>query len=107
MKLTNPTGPELNLAFASEVCKWTVDELSEKVIHGGADFVKSADAVLPWLEKAHWKRISHGMGKWALEVTLSPTAGSPDSGESSHPSFAKAAVIALLRAHGVEIEFTT
>lgn len=75
-------------------------------------FTTSADAVLPWLEKAKSSfpcsssngSASLDKGIWAVAVPAPSWDDDAFCGEDK--SFAKAAVLALLRAHGVEIEFT-
>ena len=132
MKLTNPTDAQLNEAFAVHVAGWTWNEFKPSgfgpVIQGywnGADgyyvcnkanFVNSADAVLPWLEKKQvWEAIFNNnpyTGSVGTSVLVADSftedlkEPSGRSGWVSAKTFAKAAVIALLRAHGVEIEFT-
>jgi hypothetical protein len=63
------------------------------------DYLNSADAVLPWLEKCRrWKAERCAPdGVW-LEVDA------PRFGDAYAPTFARAACIALLKAHGVSIE---
>lgn len=52
MKLTNPTDDELNAAFAEKVAGW------DHFPAGYPRWTHSADAVLPWLEKAGGFHIS-------------------------------------------------
>lgn len=126
MKLVNPTDEQLNAAFAEKVAGWTRYEplKGEKrtVIcrlcgpergqtmlvwkdgsPGGCypNWAKSADAVLPWLEKCgHWQAHSSSKG---IHIFVEY----PDRhNRSDDQSFPRAAVIALLRANGVEVEFT-
>lgn len=76
------------------------------------NFTQSADAVLPWLEK--WATVNIVISV-DVHVTISETPAMKScppviNGDSviqlSTPNaVAKAAVIALLRAHGVEVEF--
>jgi hypothetical protein len=90
----------------------------------------SADAVLPWLEKCkdrgwwvkikdHTNGIECGRRDWLVIISdyddcCDPYAGEPGYAEpgkplmyreGASPVFPKAAVLALLRAHGVEVEF--
>jgi hypothetical protein len=121
MKLTNPTDDELNAAFAEKVAAWTKMEVNFGYINkgdktptvrkewrdstgalqsiGDTHFTNSADAVLPWLDKRKngWQAGKTERGYW---VNL---GGYEDSVGVTFP---RAAVIALLRAHCVEIEFT-
>lgn len=125
MKLTNPNDAELNAAFAEKAAGWTslvpsgfngdnhlgVPPPGQRT--GNAEivppFTQSADAVLPWLEK--WmienpkSTVDLSITPETKRVTLyhgkTRSAWSADSN-----SFPRASVIALLRAHGVEVEFT-
>lgn len=122
MKLTDPSDDALNEAFAEYVCglKVEVGEYRYSSYHGAIvgmgsgpgvaskdeygdsfcrvqDFTSSANAVLPWLEKHAWIARSCSNG-----VHFTVDAGVCFEGFP----FPKACVIALLRAHGVEIEFT-
>lgn len=129
MKLLNPSDAELNAAFAEKVAGWRKQFndgwLGEAVGEGRnphmdwfspedgfkyshhelqlPPFTASADAVLPWLEK---------LGFWACQYSEGLVVISDDHMDcnsenmSSAETFPKAAVIALLRAHGVEVEFT-
>jgi len=119
MKLLNPTDDELNAAFAERVAGWTcrtVDDLSGERTYQRPDganivmervFTQSADAVLPWLEKRfRWECDFTGTGYqvWVSEMPPGPRKMADCVG--SDKTFPRAAVIALLRAHGVEVEFT-
>lgn len=144
MKLINPPDDELDAAFAEHVAGWKWEDWNmcgEKrmlLIGPGLswedrhpEYTKSADAVLPWLEKCkdrgwwvqvkdHTNGIECGRRDWLVIISdyddcCDPYAGEPGYAESGKPLmyregaapvFAKAAVIALLRAHGVEVEFT-
>ena len=121
MKLINPTDDELNAAFAVHVCgasetrkesEWCDTEMRLPDVKCGTkmfeswkrvpSFTDSADAVLPWLEKC--ATFHH---KWNAETKLHTVHCS----DRIYPyymdeSFSRAAVIALLRAHNVEVEFT-
>lgn len=94
----------LNAAFAEKVagytmhlspgCEWRRKEIPQ--------FTRSADAVLPWLEKHSWSASNLASG---IQVNIHKPG---DSGaiyiqNSRAPAFPHAAVIALLRAHGVEV----
>lgn len=118
MKLTNPTDEQLNAAFAEQVCGWkwrtfpdgACPEIKHwRDVYGNIvsihwpkySFTTSADAVLPWLEKRQWVRVelcAFGEPKWGISVMHGPI-GMADT-------FPRAATIALLRAHGVEVEFS-
>ncbi len=87
-------------------------------------FTRSMDAVLPLLEKHHWNCRSHGMSgsthgypHCTVTVTEFPVSEHPErfgtqheghcfSGDSIATALPLAACIALLRAYGVEVEFT-
>jgi hypothetical protein len=116
MKLIKPTDDELNAAFAEHVVGFKPDPNNEgRWIPPGrhtltvgywtekpARFTHSADAVLPWLEKTRfdanfWKR-------WRIQIICWETHGENKFAEAD--TFPRAAVIALLRANGVEVEFS-
>lgn len=114
MKLTNPTDDELNIAFAEKVAgmnpvnvEYHTAPWSEK-----PRFTQSADAVLPWLEKEIlWDAqscIAESQRAFRCWIRILTKAAGERSeyAEAREPTFPRAAVIALLRAHGVEIEFT-
>jgi hypothetical protein len=115
MKLTNPTDAELNIAFAEHVCGWLeggfigssgkywVNADSSYASDDLLRFTESADAVLPWLEKRlSWSRDSDG----TVWVELHTQPATFYGCEFDDLPFPKAAVIALLRAHGVKVELT-
>lgn len=129
MKLTNPTDDQLDAAFAEKVAGWTVIRQS---ILGGQyisrwcppntpdafnllaldtkppRFTQSFDAVLPWLEKSPFDVVqtySNTCCVWTVRLQGRFTSNKEFVGKSEEGP-AKAAVIALLRSHGVEIEFT-
>ena len=69
-------------------------------------FTRSFDAVLPWLEKMASVEIcqmySGGVRtSWAVDVSVKYAIEC-----AQHPFLPRAAVVALLRAHGIEVEFT-
>jgi hypothetical protein len=124
MKLINPTDDELNVAFAEKVAGFTdichesgedVDIESRQIYPWRAwrgtfegrrrfvpPFTTSADAVLPWLEKWPYD-VDFDQGEvfeYTFKVYYPVFVESSEEG-----SFAYNAVIALLRAHGVEVEF--
>lgn len=118
MRLINPTDAELNAAFAEKVAEITVlvrpdwgctlnYDHGDGIIRPLPLFTTSADAVLPWLEKHTWRGCSYRAPLnnhfyAEVEITASP---SQQFRGISDKSLAKAAVIALLRARGVEVEF--
>lgn len=136
LTLTNPTDDELNVAFAVEIAGWRdvryeEDEdvdIDSRTIYpwkgmagwppdGGKRrlipcFTTFADAVLPWLEKTQWAiypRFFPGWGKKGWDIRIyEHDESAPLMGESAEEGFgfAKAAVVALLRAHNVEVTFT-
>lgn len=124
MKLVNPTDDELNAAFAEKVCGWTLHKENisvnpvgyiphirwmdkEEVVQFNGeklDFTASASSVLPWLEAAasSWSKECDG----SIWCEMPCNRGTFRGSLVHEQPFARAAVIALLRAHGVEIEFT-
>lgn len=120
MTLTNPTDDQLDAAFAGKVCGWKriaeATNVAFEVPETGARgtppaFTRSFDAVLPWLEK--WRDSGNGI---AIGATI--TSAGPGwrvdiidvNGSTTITMFSlslpMAIVGALLRAHGVEVEFT-
>lgn len=127
MRLVNPSDADLQEAFAVNVAKWTFitfptgacpnikhwkDSGGKHVsIHMDGRWIDSADAVLPWLEKNGVVRTDYVKAsanyQWRVDIFES-IAGAEHApkGWANDAMFPRAAVIALLRAHGVEIEFT-
>lgn len=132
MKLTNPTDDQLDAAFAIEIVgykmlrqemfgthfvpRWCPPGTPDAVNMLALDtkppgFTRSFDAVLPWLEKHEWWEICQDR---TIEKTHSPywcsifydKGEEYDSHQGSADTAPLAAVIALLRADGHEIEFT-
>lgn len=129
MKLTNPTDQELDAAFAVHVAGWN------PVCHCGdrmdmhrhdehapvqmdepiPNFTRSFDAVLPWLEKQGWKGTSNRHGATCV-ATVTVLGGKEGWDGTEHTAtqdythtqspLPRAAIIALLRANGHEVEFT-
>jgi hypothetical protein len=118
MKLIDPTDDQLNEAFAVHVAGWThvvmnagkqlVGRLPPSSLYSVVPlFTTSADAVLPWLERdAFDVRISFSNTCDTWHVELLGRFTSNRSFKAAAETFPRACVIALLRAHGVEIEFT-
>jgi hypothetical protein len=125
LTLTNPTDDQLNAAFAEKVAGWTLrDEYwmtspkrfagrswlcGNKWMCGESElppFTTSADAVLPWLEKWNesWE-VSYYNNVW--NIAIEDRKGGMIYGWVKDKSFPRAAVIALLRAHGVVVEVGT
>jgi hypothetical protein len=120
MKIINPTDDHLNAAFAEKVAGWfRCERMGKQVLYdpeGGhvligdthcmPKFTESMDAVLPWLEKfnghTNGPEINFQSGQW--EVILN---GCTTRDRATCASLPRAAVIALLRAHGVEVEVAT
>jgi hypothetical protein len=126
-KLINLTDDELNAAFAEHVAKWSrcgdgygvEDIYCEKTFpyksHGPTrkhDFIRSMDAVLPWMEKLGWRGTSNRAGSTCaatVEVNHPECDGrsfiaAQDYTHTQTP-LPRACVIALLRANGVEVVF--
>jgi hypothetical protein len=116
MKLVNPTDRELDAVFAEKVAGWKYDESEKAWFHDGyfdhrpLPFTQSADAVLPYLNKMEWWNISRSDKPFShCEVMIhdADEVRGYRNAQAEHVDPIKAAVIALLRAHGVEVEFTT
>lgn len=122
MKLTNPTNDELNVAFAEHVaCRPISCETGEAMMQMPCTslgfeafsaippFSTSMDAILPHLEK--WmienpkSTVDLCLPSGTKRVTLFHGKTRSAWSADSH-SFPRSAVITLLRAHGVEVEFT-
>src|SRR6478736_1710708 len=69
----------------------------------------SFDAVLPWIEKQPYPAIGRiANGDWKVKLYLNVDSGGDEREVIGISALLpRACVIALLRAHGVEIEFTT
>lgn len=120
MKLINPTDDELNAAFAEKVAGWKRGKrigMDVWILPSGFwdfrpdQFTRSADAVLPWLEKMPFRiEIGKGIGLQCGVVICGygPFTKWGEGGwfRGIDPIVPRAACIALLRAHGVEVEFT-
>jgi len=132
MKLTNPTDDQLNAAFAEKVAGW--HNLKHGVYGSGAPerepswhgtppqrkagiwgiprFTNSANDVLPWLEKWRMLRdVDRSVGinlaiNCARHWHVKLNDEQDDDYFASADTISRAAVIALLRAHGAEVEFT-
>lgn len=116
MKLTNPTDDDRNAAFAEHIAK------RENVhrhpqghwLSGYAgcymaieDYVNSMDEVAPWLEASPFDVVvtySNTCCMWTVRLQGRFTSNREFVGEDVMP--AGAAVNALLKSAGVEIEFT-
>lgn len=102
MKLVNPTDDQLNNAFAQNVAMWSPNDHDEPM----PDWCKSADAVMVWLERSPFDfQINYYQTSslWTVGLTGRFTSSRQFSGKSDE-GMPRAAVIALLRAHGVEVE---
>lgn len=122
MKLINPTDLELDAAFAEKVAGWMQCERLGRMVWydpaGGHEinpprFTYSADLVLPWLEKNDMiaeiirAKGDHTLG-WRIGWRVSIGNNETNIGSNCFGSvLAKCIVIALLRAHGIEVEFTS
>lgn len=125
MRLTNPSNDELNAAFAEAVAGWKCEMIygawsgdvsvaapvwtspngTVSTAYFIPKFTQSADAVLPWLEKTFCAFSYHTDRP---DRRLQFCADKKRDGQliASSGTFPRAAVIALLIAHGVEVEFT-
>lgn len=115
MKLIKPTDAELNDAFAEHVCgmklvnseTWgkiwiSTDVGGECYMSETRNWICSADAVLPWLEK---QRAWMCEKLWESDKTrIIVHVSDPRGASAEADTMPRAAVIALLRAHGAEVE---
>lgn len=129
MKLIDPSDEELNSAFAEKIAGWVITERrTDGAMYGHPNsapsydvaecppglipnFARSADAVLPHLEKmGEWSQYYHKGSpeseRWSVGVDRIIPHGSGWAGQAKASTFARATTIALLRAHGTEVEFT-
>ena len=115
MTYTDPTDAELNWLFATRVCGWTPDKrdwVGENVgdyTVMSHHFLDDEAVVMKWLNIDSWRCARHiSPSVNYFVVTLNDyTSDYPhelDGGEQ--PTFARAAVIALLRKNGVDIQFS-
>ncbi len=125
MKLINPTDEELNAAFAESVARWSYNSHyndwylkdGDSIAWSGRktpEWTKSADAVLPWLAKyvtetgCLWSITVRPDGLFLVNEGYQDESGPMLNGghdaDVEDKSLPRAAVIALLRAHGVEVE---
>ena len=123
--LINPTDDELDAAFAvhvaGEPAVWVSEAQAKRraAIHDGANpgapiwsWRYSMDAVLPWLEKLGWRGTSNRAGDTCaatVEVNSREWDGNTFTAQQDYTHtqtpLPRAAVIALLMAHGVEVIF--
>ena len=107
------TDTELNALFVVKVAGWPNAYIEGDI----PDFCNSADEVLPWLEKWGTFTVEHKLQQAAYWVQLwrefagqGPESSCPEPPhlaveyDAEAPTFAKSAVLALLRAHNVETE---
>lgn len=128
--MKNPTEYELNTKFALNVAGWNCEKEGVECLSwynengafmGGRNdgqpwsgipkYCTSADLVLPWLEKRYmetdWiggpiRHYTTASGKQACWRVRLPGS----CAEAEAETLPRAIVIALLRAHGIEVEFT-
>lgn len=91
---------ELNALFEEHVTKWRGPVVG--MCFDRPDWTEDANAVLPWLEKHDQVHIAFFQGPlWRVRVSPSPLTSIQHEGQAD--TFPRAAVIALLRAKGVEV----
>lgn len=121
MKLTNPIDAKLNSVFAEKIAgldihtprKWLSGDGVTRVTAPAhiPSFVSSIETVLPWLEKSGWfAAISHkdewGEKGYVISIWENSEDGKILADHHEDVSLARGLTIQLLRANGVEIEFT-
>lgn len=105
--LTNPTDDELNKAFAVHVANISHPITGIRLSDDCTTFLipptytESMDAVLPWLSKTTCEMGNIGPGWTAEAVFLDGGYGS-----ALADTLPKACVLALLKAHGVEVVYS-
>ena len=69
-------------------------------------FTRSADAVLPWLEKrSPWRADCGGEYGYMVQVWSGPSGDGICYATANAKTFPRAAVLAMLKAHGVAVTF--
>lgn len=116
MKLTNPTDEQLNAAFALNVAGWRFNAPFDwyppsynsycDPLDAPESFTQSADAVLPWLNAPGWLWAACNDEIYSKKPFMVFVHRGQAEAAASDTNFPRAAAIALLRAHGVEVEFT-
>lgn len=118
MKLTNPTDGELNAAFAEKVVgmqpgEWLSiaqqpHEVRRNYIGPGYNYCRSMDAVLPWLKECPYQvEMLYCQTTCSWHCALTGRFLSKREYRSGPQETApRACVIALLRAHGMEVEIS-
>jgi hypothetical protein len=119
------TDAEKNACFGKQVCGYMAyvttegeavadfptgvedSGVCEVQTEGLPDYLHSADAVLPWLEKQGWKGTSNRCGD-TVAATISVVSCNGEilvqrDWTQTQSCFCEAAMIALLRAKGVEV----
>lgn len=95
--------------------RWAWCDKDNKFVSQGYDvrFAQSADDVLPWLNREPWGASTVGLPENVFAVTVYGAIvdmGSmnitPTKAYAESSTFSRAAVIALLRSNGVQVEFT-
>jgi len=121
MKLTNPTEAELEEAFAIYVAGWTKLNNGEWRSPAKAKAIEetgictdeleyppsflNATTMLLWMEKLNgYEHYCDGLGAWHSHMVCFSWKGQLI--QAADWTFPRAAAIALLRAHGVEVRFT-
>ena len=116
--ITNPTDDELNKLFALHICNWTPrphpafpngpiiswrdGDGVMKEVHSKLRFTESIDAVLPWLMQQNEFRVYGGQYCTAHCVVVTQFDRIFEQVADTTP---KACVLALLKAHGVEVVY--
>lgn len=107
----------LNALVCEHVCKWTENDsdfvpwkdAAGEAIEHTPEFTTDTDAILPWLEKEPHVSIDRVKGDgWQvaiLDVEELPTGVSEGiRADAWEDTLAKAAVVALLRARGIDVD---
>ncbi len=131
MKLLNPTDDELNATLAEKIAGWRDVSFEEgedadvesRTIYpwmGMAgwppdgrkrrlipQFTKWADSVLPWLNKhSPWRADGGGEHGFMVQVWKGPSPDGNCYATANNRDLCRAAVVAILRANDVDVEFT-
>ena len=109
INLQTATDAEINACFAEVVAKlervWSY-ALPQRTLHCDVpDYLSSADAVLPWLNRQkRWIcETFHGLSSVSIEPAWTKEGGYRETVSATDTTFPRAACIALLKAHGAEV----
>ena len=116
MKLIDPTDEQLNWAFATDVCKWTpagrewIGNTIGSFNTSQHNFLGNTEVLLKRLDEMSWESRhvkSTNVNYYVVELSDYRLSWPHIVSSGEHTSFNRAAMIALLRYNGTEIEFSS